>query len=67
MRHALHLTRDLRSAGPGGVEDVFDIGFARKQIIGFIDHQRRLLAVNEAVDARPRRLGAGKRFRQQKT
>jgi hypothetical protein len=43
------LSRDLGAAGPARIDDVFEIGAAMKQIVGFIERERRLQGVDEAV------------------
>ena len=52
---------------PTGIYDRPEVGLSVKQIIGLIDDQGRVFAINRSVYAGTGRFDADKRFRHQKT
>ena len=61
------LPRNPRATTPTGIYDRPQVGLSVKQIIGLIDDQRRVFAINRTVYAGTGRFDADKRFRHQKT
>jgi len=61
------LPGNLRVSAPTGIDDRPEVGLSVKQIIGLIDNQGRVFAIDCTVYAGTSRFDADKRFRHQKT